>query len=199
MPSADRTAVQSLIQTSRLTLRPLAEEDAPTVHRYRSRSDVTQFLSHGALTEAETLERHRRAVACARASTSDWFMASWAMLDNQTGKLIGDGRVWNSNEISLEGTLQPGPVPKDHVLMGYVLDPEHHGKGLAREAAGAMVDWVFSERNINTVLAAVYEPNLPSRRLLEKLGFVQDQFVPASSDRNGKNLASIRMRLDRPK
>lgn len=197
MPSAE-PVVQALIHTSRLILRPLTEDDAPAVHRYRSRPDVTQFLSHGALTETEILERHRHAVACTRASTGDWFLCSWALLDNQTGKLIGDARVWNSNEISAEGTLQPGPIAKDHVLMGYVLDPEHHGKGLAREAAGAMVNWVFSQRSVNTILAAVYEPNLPSRRLLEKLGFAQDQFVPASADRNGKNLGSIRMRLDRP-
>lgn len=45
--------------------------------------------------------------------------------------------------------------------------------------------------------AGVYEPNLPSRRLLESLGFRTDRHFTAAQDSAGKNLPSIRYRLDR--
>lgn len=200
MPSPDqfRSVLPASIETPRLTLRLLTAEDAAAVHRYRGQPDVTRFLSHGVLTEEQTVERIRHSVELARVSTAEWFMVPWALVNNVTGQLIGDARTWNSNEMSGDGHIRPGTVAKDHALMGYVLDPDQHGKGLGREAAGALVTWLFAERNISSILAAVYEPNIPSRRLLESLGFVQDLLVPAAADRHGKNYASIRMRLDRP-
>lgn len=125
-------------------------------------------------------------------------MVPLALVETESGRLIGDARAWNSLELSVDGLIQPGTIAKDQAAMGYVLDPAEHGKGLGREAAAAMVTWLFAEREINSILAAVYEPNLASRRLLKGLGFVQDLFVPASADRHGKNLPSVRMRLDRP-
>ncbi|MEE2522575.1 GNAT family N-acetyltransferase [Pseudarthrobacter sp. J75] len=197
IPSSDG-ATPAPIETPRLTLRLTTEVDAAAIHQYRSRADVTRFLSHGPLSVDETRERTSRSIGLAAASTSEWFMYPWTMVDRETGQLVGDARVWNASEASPDGCLLPGSIGSDQALLGYVLDPAHHGRGLGREAAGALVNWLFTERRVNSILAAVYEPNLPSRRLLESLGFVQDLYVPASSDRHGKNMASLRMRLDRP-
>ncbi|WP_426979929.1 hypothetical protein ACQCSU_14030 [Pseudarthrobacter sp. O4] len=43
----------------------------------------------------------------------------------------------------------------------------------------------------------MYEPNVPSRRLLESLGFRQDHYFAAAQDTTGKMLPSWRYRLDR--
>jgi len=56
---------------------------------------------------------------------------------------------------------------------------------------------LFRVRGSRTVYAGVYEPNLPSRRLLESLGFRTDRHFTAAQDSAGKNLPSIRYRLDR--
>jgi RimJ/RimL family protein N-acetyltransferase len=75
--------------------------------------------------------------------------------------------------------------------------PGQQGLGLGREAAGALVEWLFSGRGTRTIFAGVYEPNLPSRRLLESLGFRKDRFFPVTGVTAGKQLPSWRYRLDR--
>ncbi|WP_263422140.1 GNAT family N-acetyltransferase [Arthrobacter sp. NicSoilB4] len=161
--------------------------------RFRSDPVATQYLSHEPLGPEENIARLVRVVGAAEASGVDWFNFGWAIELRETGEVIGDGRTWNSEE-----PPAPGKIPADCGSLGYVLHPDHHGRGLGREAAGALVNWLFEERGTQTVFAGVYEPNLPSRRLLAGLGFRQDRHFSASQDTTGKKLPSRRYRLDRP-
>jgi RimJ/RimL family protein N-acetyltransferase len=52
--------------------------------------------------------------------------------------------------------------------MGYGIVPEYRGRGLATEAAGAVLDW--AERNDVDVYSSVRPPNPASVRVLEKIG-----------------------------
>lgn len=180
------------IRTERLVLRPVAVEDAAAVLRFRSDPAATQFLSHEPLGPEENIARLVQLVGAADASSVDWFNFGWVIELRETGEVIGEGRTWNSAE-----PPGPGRIPADCASLGYVLHPAHHGRGLAREAAGALVSWLFEERGTQTVFAGVYEPNLPSQRLLAGLGFRQDRHFSASQDTTGKYLPSRRYRLDR--
>lgn len=55
--------------------------------------------------------------------------------------------------------------------VGFILAPRVWGRGLAREAVGAAVDHVFREGLTEVATADVDPENLPSIRLLERLGF----------------------------
>ncbi|MCZ8086471.1 MAG: GNAT family protein [Brevundimonas sp.] len=55
--------------------------------------------------------------------------------------------------------------------VGFILAPKAWGRGLAREAVGAAVDHVFREGLTEVATADVDPENLPSIRLLERLGF----------------------------
>ncbi len=59
----------------------------------------------------------------------------------------------------------------DRLTLGFVLAPEAWGKGLATEAAQAMVDTGFSLTASIEILASVRIENAASRRVLEKCGF----------------------------
>lgn len=63
--------------------------------------------------------------------------------------------------------------------------------------AGALVEWLFTARGCVSIFAGVYEPNLPSQRLLEGLGFRKDRYFTVSGGTAGKQLPSWRYRLDR--
>ncbi|MDI3210573.1 GNAT family N-acetyltransferase [Arthrobacter sp. AL12] len=180
------------IRTERLVLRPLAIEDAAAVLRFRGDPIATQYLSHGPLSPDENTARLRQLVEAAGSSGLDWFNFGWAIELRETGEVIGDGRTWNSAE-----PPAPGNIPADCGSLGYILHPGHHGRGLGREAAGALVGWLFEQRGMHAVFAGVYESNLPSRRLLARLGFRQDRHFTSSQDTTGKNLPSWRYRLDR--
>lgn len=186
------------ISTDRLTLRLLTGSDATALHRFRGNKEATRFLSHAALTVEENRQRLEDRLAQAEASTEEWFNYGWAIILQESGEIIGDGRTWNSSASPISGVMPPGNLPVRHASLGYILHPDHHGRGYGREAAGALVDWLFGERGISTVLAAVYEPNVASMKLLQSLGFTQDGYVPSELDKFGRGLPSLRFRLDKP-
>lgn len=181
------------IPTERLTLRPVTTADEAALLRFRGNPEVTRYLSHAPLDAAENSTRLRTMLSRAQASTPEQFDLCWAVVLRGTGEVIGDARTWTA-----EAPSAPGPIPAGAAALGYLIHQDYHGHGYGQEAAGALVRWLFEDRGIGTVLAGVYEPNLPSRRLLEALGFVPDHYFTAAQDRAGKGLPSWRYRLDRP-
>lgn len=67
------------------------------------------------------------------------------------------------------------PYPwRSTIEIGYLLRPAGRGKGYAAEATGLLVDYLFSNRPVERVEALTGSENLPSRRLLEGLGFKEE-------------------------
>ncbi|HET6816143.1 MAG TPA: GNAT family N-acetyltransferase [Mycobacteriales bacterium] len=89
------------------------------------------------------------------------FMASggwaWLIVD-------GDGIV-----VGECGTKTP---PADGgVEIGYGLAGPSRGRGLGTRAVRALTEWLIARPSIERVVAFVAKDNVPSRRLLEQLGF----------------------------
>jgi RimJ/RimL family protein N-acetyltransferase len=59
------------------------------------------------------------------------------------------------------------------VEVGYTIFPQHRGRGYARQAALALVDWARREHGIRRFLASVAPGNEPSLAVVRRLGFVQ--------------------------
>ncbi len=64
---------------------------------------------------------------------------------------------------------EQGPEPD----LGYILASRYQGRGVATEAARVVVADAFERHGLERLAAIVDEPNLGSRRVLEKLGFRQ--------------------------
>jgi RimJ/RimL family protein N-acetyltransferase len=183
--------------TARLALRLVRDSDAGAIHRFRGNPAATTYLSHGPLTEKANRERLAAAMALSEASTPPWFNHSWAIVLQESGEVVGDARTWNTADLTPAGVLAPGRHPAHHAALAYVLHPDHQHQGYGREAAGALVDWLFTDSSISTIVAGVYEPNTPSIRLLRSLGFRKD---PALTDQpaGGKDFPLFMFSLDRP-
>jgi ribosomal-protein-alanine N-acetyltransferase len=65
--------------------------------------------------------------------------------------------------------------------MGYAIVPQYRGRGLATEAAAAVLDW--AERHDIDVYASVRPPNPASVRVLEKIGL---RLVDSYFDEDGQ-------------
>ena len=52
----------------------------------------------------------------------------------------------------------------------YALDPAHHGKGYATEAAQALIDYAFEYFNLKRIVANTEFSNLASQAVMKKLG-----------------------------
>lgn len=168
--------------TERLILRPVEASDAAAIHRFRGDPAATRYLSHAPLTVEANDARLSALLALRTASTGEWFNYSWAITLRMSGEVIGDARTWNCTALSPAGTLSAGKYPASNAALAYVLGPDHHHHGYGREAAGALVKWMFEERRISTIVAGVYEPNTQSIKLLRSLGFKQQPIVPAGPD-----------------
>jgi RimJ/RimL family protein N-acetyltransferase len=57
--------------------------------------------------------------------------------------------------------------------IGYILHPDHWGRGLASEALSAVIGHVFATRAVEAIKADVDPRNEGSLRLLARLGFVE--------------------------
>jgi ribosomal-protein-alanine N-acetyltransferase len=68
--------------------------------------------------------------------------------------------------------------PRDHAAdFGYVLHRGWWGRGIATEAARAVVGWLFTRDEIHRVWATCDVENLRSARVLEKAGLVREGVV----------------------
>jgi ribosomal-protein-alanine N-acetyltransferase len=61
--------------------------------------------------------------------------------------------------------------------LGYSIDKEHEGKGLASEAVGAVVQFAFDTLSLHRVMANYQPSNERSGKLLRRLGFVPEGYA----------------------
>lgn len=63
------------------------------------------------------------------------------------------------------------PSPEGMVEIGYEIKVSHRGKGLATEAARALVDFAFNDPTVTLVIAHTLPQGSASTSVLSKLGF----------------------------
>jgi catechol 2,3-dioxygenase-like lactoylglutathione lyase family enzyme len=85
-----------------------------------------------------------------------------------------DGRVVGDLMLSVEDAWSQGEVADRaagvQAELGWVLDPEHGGSGYATEAVEELVRVCFEELGLRRVFASCFADNVPSWRVMERLG-----------------------------
>ena len=66
--------------------------------------------------------------------------------------------------------LKGPPRQNKDVEIGWGVNAEHRGQGIAVEAARAVMGWVFSQQRVKRVIATIPEGNVASIRVAERLG-----------------------------
>ncbi|MET0309887.1 MAG: GNAT family N-acetyltransferase [Sphingomonas sp.] len=175
-----------MIETERLTLRRWKDSDRPAFHAMCGDPRVMEFLGPE-LTRAEVD----------------------AAIDRQNGFLDANGYCFWAAERREDGAfigfcgLKPGaegtPI-EDQVEIGWRLAQEFWGKGYAREAAQASLDWGWAHLDVPEIAAITTIDNVRSWGLMERLGMArapQDDFDhPKAIERLR---AHITYRIGRPR
>jgi RimJ/RimL family protein N-acetyltransferase len=73
--------------------------------------------------------------------------------------------------------LKHAPGPDGSAEIAYGLGAAWRGHGYGAEAVGGLVGWLADLPGCERLTAEVHESNLPSRRLLERLGFTVDHLA----------------------
>jgi N-acetylneuraminate synthase len=142
-----------------VTLRPLAAGDADRVVAWRARPEVADQL----FSDAPTREAHDR-----------WF----AQLERRTDRLelaiLERERPVGTIGLS---NLDFGALTGEYgILVG---EPDARGRGVARAASRALLDWAFGALGLERVRLELFADNPPARRLYDGLGFtLESELAP---------------------
>jgi len=137
------------IRTARLTLRRARIEDLEAIHAVLGNRQATRYWSTPPHADLEESRIWLESMIDAPPGESDDYVVEYE------GRVIGKAGCWRLPEI------------------GFILHPEHWGRGLAREAVEAVIDRVFSSFPIEALTADVDPRNAASLALLKGLGFVE--------------------------
>jgi RimJ/RimL family protein N-acetyltransferase len=145
------------LRTDRLTLRPAAIGDADATWQFRRREDVSHWLTRA----STSLDEHRT-----------WFDApdnlAKTLVIEREGTVIGDLMVkiedaWAQAEIAERARGMQAEL-------GWVLHPEHAGRGFATEAIRELLRICFQDLGLHRVTATCFAANDASWRLMERVG-----------------------------
>lgn len=82
--------------------------------------------------------------------------------------------------------------------IGYIINPDYSGKGYMHEACKALVKFAFEEVDFHTLEAVINADNIPSIKVVEKLGFVREAYFKENSVRAGKFIDTVIYSLINP-
>ena len=145
-----------LLVTGRLRLRPLVSDDLDVLHSLWTGPEVRAFLWDGAIISRE---RTAGVIASSEVDFATHGFGLWAVLPREEDTLIG-----------FCGLRRFGEPPEVEILYG--LFPMYWGRGLATEAASAMLRHGFDELGLKKIFARADAPNAASIRVMEKTGMI---------------------------
>jgi ribosomal-protein-alanine N-acetyltransferase len=146
------TALIFPIVTARLRLRPLRRDDLDALAEVYLHPLVMRWIG------THTREDVEREIAMQIEHQASLGWSFWAVEDRHTDRMIGD--------CGLQPLEHHGP----EVELGYDLHPDAWGRGLATEAARAVIRQAFGPLRVDRVVAVVKPDHVASQRVLEKSG-----------------------------
>ena len=152
-----------ILTSGRLTLRPLAAGDEAALFAIFSDPAVVRYWSRSAWTDMAQADEMLAAALCDYADGSG---LRYGIVVTATGELIGVASLFALNRDNRRCEL------------GYVLGSRHWGRGYASEALVPVLEHAFGALDMNRIEADIDPQNLASGRVLEKLGFRLEGFMP---------------------
>lgn len=146
-----------ILETKRLILREMTEEDIPALHGFLGDPEVMYAYEHGFSME-ESADWCRRQMA---RYEKDGF-GLWAVIRKEDGQLIGDCGITMQD-------IGKGEAEKKEEI-GYHLRKDCWHQGYAIEAAGAVKKYAFEVLNLPEVYSIIRDTNLPSQKTARRNG-----------------------------
>ncbi|CEO26816.1 GNAT family N-acetyltransferase [Paraclostridium sordellii] len=146
-----------IIETDKYILRPICQEDAPSMFEYYSQAKVVKYLP---------IKPHR-SIAQTKRFIRTYFIDSykkgyvnhWAIIDKTNKKLIGNIGLNNVSQKDKEAEI------------GICINPLYWGNDIATELTKNSLKYGFMNLNLEKIIAKTYEENPRTRKSLESLGF----------------------------
>jgi RimJ/RimL family protein N-acetyltransferase len=138
-----------MISTKRLILRRVRADDLEDLHDILSSPDAMRYWDRPPHTNIDETRAFLDQMVGAAPDTSDDFILELHH------RVIGKAGCFHADEL------------------GFILHPDHWGKGLAFEALSAIIPHIFDTLQISRLKADVDPRNAASLKLLGRLGFTE--------------------------
>lgn len=159
------------LETDRLTLRGMRVSDAEDMFAYARRPSVTTYLTWDPHASIEETREYLTYVG-QRYRTGDFY--DWAVIRKADGRMIGTCGFTSFN------------CPADSAEIGYVLNPDSQGQGYATEAVRRVLTFGFEELSLHRIEARFIQGNIPSHRLMERVGMTFEGYARESMRIKGR-------------
>ena len=143
------------LQTSHLTLRKMMVSDAMDMFAYAQNEEVTKYLTWKAHTDVMYTREYLQYIGTHYA-IGDFF--DWAVVLTEEDRMIGTCGFTRFDYANNIGEV------------GYVLNPEYWGRGIAVEAVREVMRFGFETLQLHRIEAKFIEGNTASLRVMEKTG-----------------------------
>ena len=166
------------IHTERLILKQLNLNHLSDDYvRWMNDTDVNKYLESGGDYTISKLEQFLK-------EQEEKDILFWAIHIKESNKHIGNIKIDPINESTMSGEYG--------IMIG---DKEEWGKGFAKEASNAVIDYCFKELDLNEITLGVIDSNLSAVQLYENMGFVRIGEINNDRLYNGKVCKTIRMSI----
>ncbi len=150
---------ESILQTEHLFVRDFLDSDSAEVMKIFGDAEVMKYIGGVWIKESSEKAAIAKLNDFTRRQRSGYGM--WAVASKATDKVVGHLGVR-----LLHGS--------DDTEIGFIIDSDLWGKGLASEIASAAVTYCFDKLSLQKVVAVVEPENRASVRVLKKIGFQQN-------------------------
>src|SRR5262249_1537597 len=143
------------LHSPRLRLRSLCADDAGSISAYRSLAEVARFQSWESFSTDDAARMIAQQNASPPGAAGTWLQLGITKRDS--AQLIGDCGIH-----FLEDEKQ--------VEIGITLSPTEQGRGLAAEAVGCLLGYLFDSLGKHRVIAVTDAENLAAAQLFRRVG-----------------------------
>ncbi len=148
-----------ILETERLTLRQITEQDADFLLKHFGNREVVKFFGMPPMTERDEalsfIDNFQKGFENNGAMR-------WAITLKDSGDMIGTAGYHNSLN------------PYKRCELGYDLSPFYWRQGIMTEALSPIIDYLFNTQDMIRIGATIVNHNGASSRVVEKLGFKQE-------------------------
>lgn len=146
---------QPTLETERLILRKLRQEDAPDMFEYASDPETVQYVT---FEPNKTLEDTRALIERMAATRPGMERLIWAIEHKENSKMLGTVGLHLDSARHARAEL------------AYIINKAYWGRGIVPEAAQRVIQYGFEALQLHRIQALCKPENMASARVMEKVG-----------------------------
>ncbi|QCR31262.1 GNAT family N-acetyltransferase [Lysinibacillus sp. SGAir0095] len=148
-----------VLETERLILREITENDANSIFEYLSDPEVMKYYG---LQPFEAVKDALDEISWYQSIFNEQTGIRWGITLKHEDKVIGSCGFLNtvSNHYRTD--------------IGFELSKEYWGQGIASEAMNEIIQYAFEQTDIQRIQALIEPPNIASQKMVERAGFLRE-------------------------